>query len=265
MVPILLLVYYLGREAAIVFLTLVAIVGFHEFARATGLGDDRVISAAVYVGIGATGATSLMPDPSGGPPGWFGLFMTLPVFVVAVIVAIPVAGNRACGQLRLIALAVLAYVYLGWMFGHLAFLANTSHAYSYLGYLVLAVELNDVAAYTFGTVFGRHILRSGISPKKTCEGALGALAVSLLLPWALHFTFPHFEARDCIAAGLMVGIGGQIGDLVMSVVKRDRAIKDMGATIPGHGGILDRIDSLIYVAPLFFHYVRVRFGVNPSA
>jgi phosphatidate cytidylyltransferase len=80
--------------------------------------------------------------------------------------------------------------------------------------------------------------------------------VSLALPWALHFTFPHFEARDLIVIGLIVGIGGQLGDLAISVIKRDLGVKDMGAIIPGHGGILDRSDSLIYVAPLFLHYTR---------
>jgi phosphatidate cytidylyltransferase len=132
-----------------------------------------------------------------------------------------------------------------------------------LGYLVLAVELNDVAAYVFGKAFGRHPLRSNISPKKTWEGAVGALAVSAALPWAVRFSFPHFDAHDCLIVGLIVGIGGQVGDLVVSVIKRDRGLKDMGTLIPGHGGIVDRIDSLVYVAPLFFHYVRFRHGLGP--
>ena len=72
----------------------------------------------------------------------------------------------------------------------------------------------------------------------------------------MRFTFPHFGVSECLLAGLIVGIGGQLGDLAISVIKRDLGIKDMGATIPGHGGILDRIDSIIYVAPLFFHMVR---------
>jgi phosphatidate cytidylyltransferase len=121
-----------------------------------------------------------------------------------------------------------------------------------------------VAAFITGKLFGRHVLRSNISPKKTWEGSLGALAVSLALPWALWFTFPHFEVWDLLAVGLIVGVGGQIGDLAISVIKRDLGIKDMGAAIPGHGGILDRIDSLIYVAPLFFHYIRFRFGLHPA-
>ena len=73
--------------------------------------------------------------------------------------------------------------------------------------------------------------------------------------------FPHFKTMDCILTGLIVGIAGQLGDLSLSVLKRDLGIKDMGVVIRGHGGILDRIDSLIYVAPLFFHVTRYFHGI----
>ena len=181
------------------------------------------------------------------------MFVALPAFVTTAILLIPILRNRAEGQLQAIALAILGYLYIGWMFGHLAFLANAKNAYGYLLYLIFAVEVNDVAAYTFGKLFGRHPLRSNISPKKTWEGSLGALAVSMALPWLLRFSFPHFGARELILTGLIVGVTGQLGDLSMSVIKRDLGIKDMGALIRGHGGILDRIDSLIYATPLFFH------------
>ncbi len=128
--------------------------------------------------------------------------------------------------------------------------------------MIFATELNDVSAFTFGRLLGRHPLRSEISPNKTWEGALGALAVSMVLPWLLRFSFPSFGVTQLILTGLIVGIGGLLGDLSISVIKRDIGTKDMGATIPGHGGILDRIDSLIYVAPLFMHmagyYYRLR-------
>jgi phosphatidate cytidylyltransferase len=256
MVPLLLLCVFLGRAATITALTILAIFSFKEYARATGLYADWGMTGAVYLGIAFVGIICLVPDPADGRPGWYGLFMAAPVFVIAGILMIPIARNRAEGQLQALALAILGFLYLGWMFGHLSFLANSRYAYSYLLYLFLAVELNDVAAYTFGKLFGRHKLRSNISPNKTWEGALGALGVSLVLPWLLRFTFPHFGAIECLLAGLIVGIGGQLGDLTISVIKRDVGVKDMGALIPGHGGILDRVDSLIYVAPLFFHMVR---------
>jgi phosphatidate cytidylyltransferase len=256
MVPVVLAAIFLGRMTTIALFTIVAVFGFKEFARATGLYQDWVMTGAVYLGIIAGGIVTLVTDPLLGVPGWYGLFMALPVYVIAAILVIPIVRNRVQGQLQSLALAIVGFVYFGWMFGFLAFLANANHAYGYLLYLLFAVELNDVAAFTCGKLFGRHPLRSNISPKKTWEGAIGALVVSLALPWALAWTFPHFGARELILIGLIVGVGGQLGDLTISVIKRDLGIKDMGATIPGHGGVLDRIDSLIYVAPLFFHVVR---------
>ena len=114
-------------------------------------------------------------------------------------------------------------------------------------------ELDDVAAFSLGRMWGRHAVRSESRPKKTWEGAFGALVVSMILPWLLRFSLPDFGPRELILAGLIVGIGGQMGDLSISVIKRDIGTKDMGGVIPGHGGILDRIDSLIFVAPLFMH------------
>ena len=189
--------------------------------------------------------------------------MALPVFVVAAILAIPIVRNRVQGQLQAVTMAIAGFIFFGWMFGHVAFLANSPYPYAYLLYLLFAVEINDVAAFLSGRLFGRHVLRGNISPKKTCEGALGALAVSMALPWALWFTFPHLQAPDLLVVGLIVGVGGQLGDLAISVMKRDLGIKNMGSSIPGHGGILDRIDSLIYVAPLFLHYLRYRLDLSP--
>jgi phosphatidate cytidylyltransferase len=155
----------------------------------------------------------------------------------------------------------LGFIYLGWMFSHVGFLANSPHAYGYLLFLFLAVEGNDVAAFTSGKLFGRHKLREEISPNKTWEGSLGALAVSMALPWFMWFSFPHFGPLQLVLTGLIIGIGGQLGDLTISMIKRDVGVKDMGALIPGHGGLLDRIDSLIFVGPLFFHMVRWFYDV----
>src|SRR6266850_2269582 len=211
--PIGMAVIFAGRVPTIIGITLLAIFGFKEFARASGLYRDWWMTGAVYAGIMTVGAASLMPHPRGEEPGsgWYGFFVAVPVF------------------------------------------ANAVNAYGYLLYVIFATELNDVAAFTFGRLFGRHPLRSEISPNKTWEGALGALAVSMILPWLLRLSFPGFGPWQLILTGLIVGIGGQLGDLSISVIKRDIGTKDMGGLIPGHGGILDRIDSLIYVAPLFLH------------
>ena len=256
MIPIVLGTVVLGREAVIIGVTVLAILGFYEFARATGLYNDWWMTGSVYLAIGVLATVTLIPDPRLDRPGWYGFFMAMPVFVIAMILLIPIARNVAKGQLQEISLAIVGFIYFGWMLMHLGFLANTPYAYGYLLYLVLAVELNDVAAYTFGKAFGKHKLRENISPNKTIEGSLGAIALSMVLPWVLWFSFPHFDPLHLLLTGIIVGVGGQLGDLVISYIKRDIGIKDMGRSIQGHGGILDRVDSMIFVAPIFFHMVR---------
>jgi phosphatidate cytidylyltransferase len=250
-----LLVVFLGRVPTIVGVTLLAIFAFKEFARASGLYRDWWMTGAVYAGIVAVGVASVISHPRGEEPGtgWYGLFVAVPVFAIALLLLIPILRNRARGELQRMSLAIVGFIYMGWMFGHLGFLANADNAYGLVCFIIFATALCDVAAFTFGKIFGRHPLRSEISPNKTWEGALGAFVVAMILPWLLRFSFPFFGARELILAGLIVGIGGQLGDLSISVIKRDIGTKDMAATIPGHGGILDRIDSLIYTAPLFMH------------
>jgi len=249
------IVVFLGRIPTIVGVTLVAIYAFKEFACASGLYRDWWMTGAVYVGIVTVGIASLVSDPRGDEPGpgWYGFFVAVPAFAIALILLIPIARNRARGELQRISLAIIGFVYIGWMFGHLGCIANARNAYGFICYIIFATALTDVAAFTFGKIFGRHPLRSEISPNKTWEGALGALCVAMILPWLLRFSFPFFGAWQLILTGLIVGIGGQLGDLSISVIKRDIGTKDMAATIPGHGGILDRIDSLVYAAPLFMH------------
>ena len=255
MAPLGLVVVLAGRVPVIVGVTLLAIFGFKEFARASGVYRDWWMTGAVYAGILTVGIASIIPHPRGEEPGtgWYGFFVAVPVFAIALILIIPILRNRARGEVQRMSLSIVGFIYIGWMFGHLGFFANATNAYGYLCFIIFATELNDVAAFTFGRMFGRHPLRSEISPKKTWEGAFGALAVSMVLPWLLRFSLPDFGPRELILAGLIVGIGGQLGDLSISVIKRDIGTKDMGAVIPGHGGILDRIDSLIFVAPLFMH------------
>ena len=261
MAPLVLIIVLFGRIATIISFAFLGLLGFKEYARATGLYRDWIMTGAVYLGILMVTITALLHAPRSGLPGWYGLFMATPIYIVALLLVVPILLNRTQGQLQSLALAILGFLYIGWMFSHLGFLANSDHPYAYLLYLVFAVELNDVAAFTCGKLFGKRKFRSNISPNKTWGGALGALAISMIVPWLLRPTFPHFGPLQLIYAGLIVGIGGQLGDLSISVIKRDLGVKDMGALIPGHGGVLDRIDSLIYTAPLFLHMVDYYYQI----
>jgi len=249
----------LGRIPTIVLFTTVSLLAMKEFAGTTGLYRDKWTTGTVYAGIIALGIAAGMRQPTTGEPGWYGLFMTLPVYVVGAILMVPIFCNHVKGHLQGMALAVLGFVCLGWMLLHVVFLAHGPDTYGYLLYLIVAVELSEVAALSCGKMFGKRPFRGNIAPRKTWGGAIGAFVVSMGLPWLLWFSFPHFDWRHLVLTGLIVGIGGQMGDLVISVIKRDIGMKDMGAALSGHGGVLDRVNSLIFVAPPFLHMVDYFF------
>jgi phosphatidate cytidylyltransferase len=123
-------------------------------------------------------------------------------------------------------------------------------------YLVCLTELNDVAQYIWGKTFGKHKVVPLVSPNKTWEGLMGGVATTVVLavlsaPYLTPLNFKH-----SLLAGLIIGLGGFLGDITVSAVKRDLKIKDSSNLLPGHGGILDRVDSLTFTAPLFLHFLR---------
>ena len=120
-------------------------------------------------------------------------------------------------------------------------------------YVVLLTELNDILQYLWGKTLGKHKIIPKVSPNKTVEGFLGAFFTLSLLGVAFSFLTP-FTWIQALFAGMLISSAGFIGDVVISMVKRDIGVKDSGNLLPGHGGILDLIDSLTYTAPLFFHY-----------
>jgi phosphatidate cytidylyltransferase len=124
-----------------------------------------------------------------------------------------------------------------------------------LFYLVFLTQMNDVAQYLWGKSLGRHKLTPTVSPNKTWEGLIGGIATTTLLAVVLAPHLTPLTRYESVLAGVLIGVCGFIGDVTMSALKRDIGVKDSGSLLPGHGGILDRLDSLTYTAPLFFHFV----------
>jgi phosphatidate cytidylyltransferase len=125
-------------------------------------------------------------------------------------------------------------------------------------YLVLVDQMSDVLQYVWGKLAGKHKIAPNVSPNKTWEGFLGGVATATLLGAALWWATP-FTPLQAAGMSLVITMLGFAGGLVMSAIKRDVGVKDFGAVIEGHGGILDRIDSLCFAAPIFFHLVRYFF------
>ncbi|MGD0098580.1 MAG: phosphatidate cytidylyltransferase [Terracidiphilus sp.] len=125
-------------------------------------------------------------------------------------------------------------------------------------YLVIVAQMSDVLKYVWGKLFGRHKIVPRVSPNKTWEGFVGGVLTATALGAALWWVTP-FTPLQAAGMSLVIALLGAAGGLVMSAIKRDAGVKDFGATIEGHGGILDRIDSLCFAAPVFFHMVRYFF------
>ncbi len=130
-----------------------------------------------------------------------------------------------------------------------------------LFFLVLIVELSDVFQYVWGKTLGRRPIAPAVSPNKTWEGFLGGVLTASAIGGALWWATP-FRPWQAAAMSAAVTLLGFAGGLVMSAIKRDRGVKDYGSMIEGHGGVLDRIDSLCFAAPVFFHLTRYWFAVS---
>jgi len=165
------------------------------------------------------------------------------------------------------AIAIMATLYVGMLGGSLIRLRNDfpqSIGPKLVFFLVLVVWLGDAGAYYVGKRFGKHLLSPRISPKKTIEGFIGGIAVSVLTAVVIHFTFfQAFPLIHAIIAGIILSVAGVIGDLAESMWKRSAAVKDSGTLFPGHGGFLDRFDSVFYTSPiLYVYWVLIQNGFS---
>jgi len=122
-------------------------------------------------------------------------------------------------------------------------------------YLVFLTQFNDVSQFVWGKMLGKHKIIPRVSPNKTWEGFLGGVCTTTLLAMLLSTVLTPLTLGMSAIAGLIISTAGFIGDVTVSALKRDIGVKDSGSLLPGHGGILDRIDSLTYSAPLFFHFI----------
>ena len=194
---------------------------------------------------------------------WYGLFIIfIPVFVFLFLPMRMILIGETTGFLR--AIGTLQWGLMITVFGlsHAAYLlvlpANVNPAGGAMGlliYLVFLTEINDISQYIWGKSFGKRKIVPKVSPNKTVAGFLGGVLTTTALAAVLAPFLTPLTREEALGAGLLIGLAGFVGDVTISALKRDLGVKDSGSLLPGHGGILDRLDSLTYTAPLFFHYV----------
>ncbi len=194
--------------------------------------------------------------------GWYGAFIIfIPVVMFLFLPLRIVLKGDTKGIIK--SISSLHWTLMLTVFGisHMAYLLSlpeiegfNSGGRGLLLFLVFLTEINDVMQFTWGKLFGKHKIIPKVSPNKTWEGFLGGIISTTIIGYFLAFLTP-LSGFQVIFISFMIAISGFFGDIVMSSIKRDIGVKDMGTSIPGHGGVLDRIDSLAYTAPVFFHIV----------
>ncbi len=205
------------------------------------------------------GGTCLVPLLGAGYPLAFQGWLVLLVFFFAIHFLF--RFRDLATVVAHLALIVFGFLYLPLMLGHLVLLRELPLGREWIFLVLLIVMAGDTAAYFTGVSLGNRKLYPAISPNKSVEGAIGGLSGSIIgAILARAWFFPELNLGDCLFLGLALGALGQIGDLFESMLKRSFGVKDSGAIIPGHGGILDRLDSLLFAFPPAYYYALLRLG-----
>ena len=149
---------------------------------------------------------------------------------------------------------IFGVLYVGLLLGHYALLRNLEHGVALVFFVIIVTWLSDTGGFFVGKTLGKHPLAPILSPKKTVEGLLGGIVFSVIGAIICQFTFiPFFAFGQCVVLGASLALLGALGDLSESAIKRSVRVKDSGTIIPGHGGVLDRVDSLLFTGPAM-HY-----------
>jgi len=235
---------------------LAAVIGLHEFY---GMAESRGAKPLSKLGM-VLGALIALGAFSGlrGPDT--GLSFALVLCLLAVLTARLFSSRPVEGALVDSAITLLGILYVAMLFGFQVAIHRGSHGKQWLALMYLVIWASDTGAYYVGTAYGRRRLYEKISPKKSVEGLIGGVLASigvalLCRMWLLPSSLGPAEAA--FLGGILAFVG-TIGDLVESLLKRSAGVKDSGTLIPGHGGVLDRMDSMLFAAPVLYYYLRMR-------
>ncbi len=194
---------------------------------------------------------------------WYGMFIVfIPVYAFLLLPMRMIAIGDTTGFLKAIGTLHWGLMTTVFSISHLAFLlalppeGNVAGGAGLILFLVILTQSNDVSQFLWGKSFGKRKIVPTVSPNKTWAGFLGGVFNTVVLALLLSGLLTPMLLHHAAAAGVLIAVSGFFGDTVISAVKRDIGVKDSGDLLPGHGGILDRVDSLTYTAPLFFHFIH---------
>jgi phosphatidate cytidylyltransferase len=246
----------IGRAGVIVLFALVSFMALREYATIapTRRGDHWALLLAFFFIIPFQYLLIWI--------GWYGLYsIFIPVYAFLILPALAAVSGDVRNFMQRTAAIQWGLMVSVFCISHVPALLNLEIA-GYEGrnafllvFLILVVQASDVLQYVWGKLFGRRRIAPEVSPSKTIEGFTGGVASATVLGAALWWITP-FTPLQAAVISLVITVLGFLGGLVMSAIKRDRGVKDWGTMIEGHGGMLDRLDSVCFSAPIFFHIVR---------
>lgn len=256
MVVIFTIAMTLNRTVSLVFFAFLSFMAFKEYLSIipTRRADHRVLFWA-YLAIPVQYYLAGIQ--------WYGMFVIfIPIYMFLLLPMRMISIGETKGFLKAISTIHWGLMMMVFSISHLAYLLTMPAIENGAGgpglvlYLVFLTEANDIAQYLWGKMLGKRPIVPQVSPKKTWEGFLGGMATTVALAAGLASLLTPLSLLHAVLTGLIINVAGFIGDVTISALKRDIGIKDSGGMLPGHGGILDRIDSLTFTAPLFFHFIR---------
>ncbi len=210
----------------------------HRFSPPVGLG--LLSGLLITTGFAVPG---LLPEPA-----------TITFIIMAILLSHALSSRGLKTGLLDTAVVAFGAFYVAWLLGHLILIDRLANGPFLIFFLFLVTWANDTTAYYVGTLLGRHPMAPAISPRKTWEGAIGGLLGSVATAFACRAWFlDSLSVSETAWLGLMIGLAAPLGDLCESALKRSASVKDSGGLIPGHGGMLDRVDSLIFTTPAFYY------------
>jgi phosphatidate cytidylyltransferase len=248
MVPPIGLLIALGHSAVLHLMVFLAtFFGLREYYNLV-LPSSKWIERAVGIGLGLVLSIII----SFGDVKEISPFFVVVLLVLSVLVM--VTSKDLSSTISNMGMILFGILFIGFLLAYVSLIRNMTNGRLWVLFLVSTVWAGDISALLSGSFFGRHKLYPKISPKKTFEGLGGAIVGSILVALAFALLFiPHLKKGPCILLAIGIGIFGQLGDFTESMLKRSAQVKDSGSLIPGHGGMLDRLDSFLFSAP-FLHY-----------
>jgi phosphatidate cytidylyltransferase len=253
--------FALGKAGVIVLFAFASFTALREFVTlmSTRRGDHFALGAAFFVVLPVQYYLIWIE--------WYGLYsIFIPVYAFLLLPIVAVLRGDTTNFMLRVAEVQWGLMICVFCISHVPALltlpipGNEARELLLIAFLVLVVQSSDVLQYVWGKLLGRHKIAPLLSPSKTVEGFVGGVASASLIGAALWWITP-FSPWQAGVIALVINLMGFLGGLVMSAIKRDRGVKDWGHMIEGHGGMLDRLDSVIFAAPIFFHITRYWWSI----